>query len=149
MKTKLDHIVAWQPGPREIPTHVERFQMVLRLCRQSTTSEVVLYAHGTAVVRSTLGSTDLYADDLMQSFDVPDDGAGGPLGDICPTTLDDGSAIFIWQPPDPTLGFAVSVLTADELAAHRHVLYAAGTLARQLRGRDARSLARCMTWRAA
>lgn len=144
---KDDRIVPWLPAPHGIPTDEERFQMVLRLFKRSTTSEVALYAHGTVMARYASGPGDVGVDDLLRIFDAPHDGSGGPLADLHPTAFDDGSVLFAWSLPDPTLGCAFSALTRAELELHQQNVFTAGRWARQQRGRDARSLAGCMTWR--
>jgi hypothetical protein len=142
-------IVCWKPAPRGIPTADERLAMVLRLLKRSEVSEVAIYAHGTAVLRSVDGPLSL--DDLMRHYDLPSEGEGSPMGDIHPVCFDDGSVLYGWEFIGKGQGGAMSILTAAEFDAHASrdsdaALLHAGLWARQQRSLDARQLTRTAYW---
>lgn len=141
-------IAEWKPAPRGVPTGQERLEMVLRLLVRATTIEVAIYSHGTAVFRPA--GSQLPLDDLIRRYDLPQDGAGGPMGDIWPTAFDDGSALYGWEPVGQDLGGAISVLTAAELDPHKtgspDFLLTAGLWARRQRSLDAKAPSRSAHW---
>lgn len=119
----MPNVMPWQPAPQNnIPTANERLQMVARLCDRERTLEIVIYSHGTGVVR--LQGATWTCDDVMKSYDVPFEGEGSPNGDIHPLAFDDDSCVFSWLPvtfhnPDPVVqGGAMFVAAPSEIATH-------------------------------
>lgn len=143
-------IGVWKPAPRGIPTAHERLDMVLRLLNRDKVAEVAIYVHGTAVIRSVGGL--LAIDDLMRSYDLPSDGAGSPMGDICcPMCFDDGSVLYGWEFIGTGQGGAMSILTEAELVPHmslnaEDIFLGPGLWARGRRTLDARSPERVAHW---